>query len=245
LGHPRIGAFIVNPNEADFLAHMFARISILFGAQVRTNSEEIGRAADFLIDGDLRALRYLLVAPLGGKPDAEAPVPFSAVADPDLAQQPLSLGLTKDEIGHLAGIDLLPCPSREKEKILHDLIHWRPYWVEQHKNGEPDLHSLKQTLGMRVMCSDGAAGTLDDFFANTADWSAPLLELNYAQHLKREFCLVPTASIGSVNWPEQVVRLTATRKHIDDAPVYEGQASLKASEVEAILRHFRSAGKPS
>jgi len=224
---------------------VFARITVLFGAEVCTNSEKLGRVADFLVEGNLGALLYLLVAPGDGEADTEVPVPISAAADPNLAQRRLSLGLSKKELDHLAGIDLLHRPSREKEKIVHDLLHWRPYWVQEPKDVEPDLHSLKQTLGMQVVCSDGPVGTLDDFFASATDWSAPLLELNCAQYFKRRLSLVPTESIESVNWPQQLVRLTATRQHIETASEYEGQASLKASEVQAILRHFRSAGKPS
>ena len=224
---------------------MFTRISVLFGAEVRANSEELGHVADFLVEGNLSALLYLLIAPSDGEVGTELPVPISAAADLNLAQRSLFLGLSKKELDHLAGIDLLNRPSREKERIIHDLLHWRPYWMQENQDVEPDLHSLKRTLGLRVVCSDGPVGALDDFFASATDWSAPLLELNCAQHLKRRLSLVPTESIESVNWPQQLIRLTATRQHIETAPEYEGQASLTASEVQAALRHFRSAGKPS
>jgi hypothetical protein len=217
---------------------VFARTSILFGIDVHVSSGETGHISDFLISGHLQALRYLVVATRADHSETVAPVPISAAADPELARNRISLGLSCEELGHLSGIDLLGAPSREKEKVLHDKIHWRPYWREGSADTRTGLHSLRRLLGMRVCCSDGPAGTLNDFITDTANWSVPVLELRCGRQLEEDFRYVPAALIESPDWSEDTIEVAATRQQVVDTPFQEGQLPLSRPGINTLLSHF-------
>lgn len=214
---------------------MLIRLSPLLRTTVYADFESEWRVSDCLVDGDLRALRYLLLQANARPIDAVIPVPMSAVAEPRRGTSELSVGLSNDELRDLSdgafGVEL----ARADEARLHELIHWRPYWSFRDRDAEPDLHPLAQAEGMKALWRGEVVGTLRDVFVDAFDWSIRLVELTSAEDDVKGYALVPTGSIGAVDWTNGTMAVDAAPRRVGSARDHERRNALDVSEVGTVL----------
>ena len=214
---------------------MLIRFSPLLRATVYADFESKWRVSDCLVDDDLRALRYLLLKPNAQSADGVIPVPMSAVAEPRRGASDLSVGLSNDELRDLSAGGFGGELNRTDEARLHELIHWRPYWSFRDRDAEPDLHPLAQAFGMKAVWRGGVVGTLRDVFVDAFDWTVRLVELTGAADDVEGYTLVPTASIGAVDWTGGTMVVDTAPSPVGSARDHERRNALDVSEVGAVL----------
>ncbi len=138
----------------------------LYGLPLEGGDGRVGTLYDLLFDDQSMALRYLVASVdrwfLGRQVLLEPSTVWLADGD----KLNLRVGLSKQEVRGRPDADTDLPVARQRAIAASQVLVWEAYWTSVEgtsSGGDPCLRSTKMLSGLRIYCSDGPLGHLDDF----------------------------------------------------------------------------------
>jgi hypothetical protein len=115
------------------------------------------------------------------------------------------------------------------------------FWVAgraiQTKN-KTMLQSIKQLHGNKLGASDGDIGQVKDFYFDDQNWLVRYLVADTGSWLSGRQVLLSPHAIGSLHQAGKVLRVTLTRKKIEDSPTIETHKPVSRQHEEEYHRYY-------
>lgn len=229
---------------------MLTSLYELSGYTLLATDGEIGRAKDFLFDEQTWVVRYL-VADTGKWLEKQKVLISPVFVDaPDEKHRHLPVDLTRKTIEGSPRLDEHAPVSRRKEMEFYTYYQIPPYWVgprvwgvhptldamraarknqtvkTEDQEGSFDsraerLRSVSEVTGYYIAASDDDIGHVEDFVADTSDWSIRWLVVDTRNWLPGRKVLVAPGWAESVSWDERKLHLTLTAEQIRNSPEFD------------------------
>ena len=236
---------------------------------VSASDGNIGKVADFLLDDDDWAVRYLVVQAggplfLNGRKVLISPISFRKA---DGETRDFHLALTRDKIKNGPSIDVDQPVSRQHETGLARYYGYPYYWGRAGlwgmsanpgllaaigRNDVPDqpvgplgdihLRSATELRGYNIEGGDGAIGHIEDFIVDDVSWSIHYLVINTSNWWVGKKVLVAPQWASSIRWLERKVNVDLSRQAIKSSPEWNPGETINR-EYEARLYDYY--GRPA
>jgi len=241
---------------------MLRSLKELEGYAVSASDGDIGSVANFLLDDERWAIRYLVVNTggliLNGRQVLITPISFRQV---DWTEQRFHLALTVDRIKNSPSVDTEKPVSRQHEREYLGYYGYPYYWGfsglwgfgatpgllaagrrEQsneplEKSGDAHLRSAKEVWGYHIEGSDASIGHLDDFIIDDETWEVRYLVIDTRNWWLDKKVLVAPHWASRISWEEQAVFVDLSRQAIKDSPKWDASAPVNR-EYEARLYDY-------
>jgi hypothetical protein len=100
------------------------------------------------------------------------------------------------------------------------------------------LRSLKQLYGNKLGASDGDIGHVKDFYFDDRSWAVRYVVADTGSWLTGRQVLISPHAFGRLRQFEKVLRVTLTRKQIEDSPSIELHKSISRQYEEDYHRYY-------
>lgn len=222
----------------------------------------IGSVANFLLDDERWAVRYLVVEFglfSGGLPVLISPISFRQA---DWSTHHFHLALTMDQIKRSPGVDVDQPVSRQHEQDFHRHYGYPYYWglpglwgmdalpgslaaagwdeplegpVDE--TGDVHLRSAREVRGYRVEGRDDAVGHVADFVVDDTTWEVRYLVMDTGNWWRGKKVLIAPRWASRVNWADRSIAIDISREAIGRSPAWEPDTPINR-EYEARLYDF-------
>jgi hypothetical protein len=216
------------------------KVRSLIGFGLKARDGEVGALKQIFFDDRDWAVRYLVVSTgvwLTGRDVLIAPRSVIEVDDED---DSLVVALSCQQIKDSPALAAGNAPSRQYEETFHDYYGLDPYWlndpslgvvlsadtVEPQPEGEPvppaapRLRGSDELTGYSIQARDGEIGKVSDFLVDDERWNVRYLEVDTGNWLAGRRVLLAPAWVGSIDWPDGLVRVRLDCDAIRGAPEY-------------------------
>jgi len=217
---------------------MLRSLKTILGYRIEALDAEFGRARDFFFDDRSWGIRHLVVYTGDWLLDNHVLVPLVAVGEPNWDKAAIPIALTKEQVENSPGIESHLPVSRQREWRRADFLAWQPYWMEMPSFGaqggaffpsammipppsdedqpapDPHLQSVRDLAGYRIQATDGDAGRVADFLAQTDGWGIRYLVVETRKWLPGRKVLISPAWVTRVDWPERLLQVALKREEI-------------------------------
>lgn len=100
------------------------------------------------------------------------------------------------------------------------------------------LHSTKKLQGMKVVATDGDAGTVEDVYFDDEKWVIRHLQIDTGGWLTGRKVLVSPIAVIETDWDEKHLHINLTRQDIQDGPGIDSHKPVSRQHEEDVYRHF-------
>lgn len=227
---------------------MLIRMSDLKNFQLKATDGDIGRCRDFLFDDEQWVVRYMEANTgkwLLGRRVLLSP---QSLRSPDLQDDRLELGVSKDQVENAPGIEEDHPISRQYEQAHARYFNQGYYWVGgglwggahnpyqvippadpkaddmsdvQTDDVDEHLRSAREVSKYNIRASDGDIGAVDDVIIDTSTWRVVMLSVDTRKWLPGRTVLLPVESVRDVSWVDRLVTVNVARDAIKSAPELE------------------------
>ncbi len=234
---------------------------------VSATNGELGYAADFLIDDEHWAVRYLVVE-TGGFLDRSrvliSPISFGHA---DWATHRFPLTLTLDQIRSSPDVDTDKPVSRQHEREYIGYYGYPPYWGQTalwglglypallagsmpanapppstpEPAGDAHLRSADVLRGYHVHGRDGAIGKVDDFILDDENWAIRFLVVDTSAWWFGKKVLVAPHWADSINWEDRTIHLDLSRSVVKNSPEWHPEAPVNRELEQRLYDYY---GRP-
>jgi len=243
---------------------MLNKAKDLNGYTLHSLDGEIGKVKDFYFDDKHWTVRYL-VADTGnwlmGMQVLLSPYSLLAV---NIAEQSISIDLTKMQIEGSPSLDCDKPVSRQFEEAYYGYYGWPMYWsgpflwgpspyiarnreerrafppVE--KAWDPHLRSVHDVIGHTIHATDGNIGHVDDFLIDDENWAIRYLIIDTQNWWPGKQILIAPRWIERVSWTESKVFVNLTRESITRSPEYTAESQLTRDFESKLHQHYDRPG---
>ena len=231
---------------------------------VRATDGEVGSAADFLLDDERWAIRYLVVETgdiLGHHRELISPISFRNV---DWVTRNFDVALTMDRVRNSPTVDTDKPVSRQHEQNYFEYYGYPYYWGasglwgmglypgllagaytneaphDQSNESAGDIHlrSAAELRGYHIQGSDDLIGHIDDFIVDDETWRINYLVVDTSNWWFGKKVLVSPHWAESVSWPKRMVYLDVTRQTIENSPEWNESAGINREYQESLDRYY-------
>lgn len=221
---------------------------------------ELGHLRDIYFDDQSWTLRYFVVETgswLSGRSVLIAPEKAQL---PDARRVVLPVGLTRQEIQESPDISADPPVFEQRRIEAAKLRAWMPYWGDLHgmpftwmaplpppdpapkaPPGDAHLRSAKEVTGYHLHARDGVIGHVDDFIVDTEGWSIRYLVVDTRDWLPGRHVTIAPRWVQAVSWDERAVYLEATRRQVEESPVFDPAQPVNRAYEERLYDYY---GRP-
>ena len=189
---------------------MFHSLKKFVGFKIQASDAPCGHVADIYVDDVTWAVRHIAVMDHGGIGIQMASVEPDQVARIDAKSKKLHVSRTRDDIA--GGPDVTLDPP-----------------VSHHVNNEndPHLRSIEEIAGYKVVASDGAVGTLDDFLIDAEHWKIGIIVV--ADEAGRKVAIGP-GLIDRLDFDAKSAHVELDKSHFARSPAYDPAKPVKRLE---------------
>jgi sporulation protein YlmC with PRC-barrel domain len=241
---------------------MLRSLKDLEGYAVSATDGDIGKVANFLLDDERWAIRYLVVHAGGFFSDRHVLVTPISFRQIDWATRRFHLALTRDKVKHSPSVDTDKPVSRQHESALFGYYGYPYYWGNPGlwgANGSPgllaaerlyevppdpaaqsgDIHlrSAREIRGYHIRATDASAGQIEDFIIDDDTWEVRYLVVDTASWWKGKKVLIAPRWTRSISWAEGIVLLDLSQEAIKKSPEWNPTAPINR-EYEARLYDY-------
>ena len=228
---------------------------------------EVGTVANFFLDDEFWAVRYLVVETGGffeGRQVLVSPISFLKA---DWGTSRFHVALTMDKVKHSPGIDTDQPVSRQHELAFSQYYGYPNYWGASGvwgMTGDPamlamameralpadlpdlstdDVHlrSAVELRGYHIEGSDGQIGQVHDFIVDDATWEVRYLVINTSNWWMGKEVLVSPLWANSVSWEERIVHVDMSRQSIKESPEWDPTAAINREYESSLYDYY---GRP-
>jgi hypothetical protein len=246
---------------------MLRSLGDLEGYAVSATDGDLGHVADFLIDDEQWAVRYLVVKS-GGLLDRRnvliSPISFGRA---DWATQRFHLALTRDQIDKSPDIDTDKPVSRQYESAYLGYYGYAGYWgqaglwgmgvhprsllggipfdaptVPATEQGDTHLRSAGELRGYHIHGSDDAIGHVVDFILDDESWAVRFLVIDTSAWWFGKKVLVSPRWAESVHWADRTIHLDISRAAIKSSPAWDPEAPVNRDLEHRLFDYY---GRPA
>ena len=192
---------------------MLINLRDILGYQIQATDKPAGTAYDFYIDDVLWTVRHVAIADAGGLGTQMASVEPHSLDKVDREKKQLHVDKAQEQIAE--GPDVSGNP---------------PVMDQGSRAGNPHLRSIREVHGYKVVCVDGAMGSIDDFIASDDDWKIHFIVVagkGTAEHRK---VLVGPGLINQIDFDAKTVHLELDRDHFAKSPVFDSSHPIENIE---------------
>lgn len=235
--------------------------------EVGASDGDLGRVANFLLDDEHWAIRYLVVetgAFFKSRRVLVSPISFRQA---DWSTRRFHVGLTMDKIKSSPSVDLdrPVCRQNEHDQALYyDYPFYWGYiglWGQgpspglmaagakmearaPHSDKPNDVHlrSVNEVLRYHVHASDGQMGHVDDFIIDDESWEVRYLVVQTSHIWFGKKVLVAASWASRISWEGEAIYVDLTRDTIKACPAWDASAPINR-EYEAQLYDYY--GRPA
>jgi sporulation protein YlmC with PRC-barrel domain len=248
---------------------MLRSLKDLEGYGVSAKDGDLGSVADFLLDDEGWACRYLVVNAGGFFMERDlliSPVSFRQV---DWDERLFHLDLTRAKIEASPSVDTELPVSRQHERDYFRYYGYPNYWgssgvwglnqgmtslardrererndprVEDDETGD-DVHlrSARFLRGYHVQGSDEEIGHIEDFIIDDETWQIRYLVVNTSNWWVGKKVLIAPFWAYDVSWEASMVYLDLTRHEIQNSPEWDPEAPVNRAYEERLFDYY---GRP-
>jgi hypothetical protein len=236
---------------------------------VSATDGDIGHVANFLLDDERWAVRYLVVKTSGffdGRQVLISPISFRQTA---WLTQRFHLALTMDKVKKSPSIDTDKPVSRQHESDYSRYYGYPRYWgwgysgpwgmgaypgllangscndapaTHSDKSGDLHLRSAADVRGYGIQGSDEAIGHIEDFIVDDETWEVRYLVIDTSNWWFGKRVLVAPHWANRISWAEKKVYVDMSRQAVKDSPEWTAAAPVNR-EYEARLYDYY--GRPA
>lgn len=235
---------------------MLMSIDEIIGYQLKATDGVIGKIKDFYFDDIHWIIRYLVADTRKWLPGRKVLISPESIGEYNwLDGRELPIRLSTQEIEDSPPIDTDEPVSRQKEQALADLFSWTIYWRDHlitgvpeseiadaadyvsNDQGDPNLRSVSEINGYRILATDGEAGRVDDFIVETDDWSIRYVVVDTKHPLDGKKTLLAKDWMGPVKWKEKEIITDRSLDQIRNSPEFDPEKPVN-HEVETRLYDY-------
>jgi uncharacterized protein YrrD len=243
---------------------MLRSLKHLEGYAVSATDGYIGSVANFFLDDERWAIRYLVVETGGffsGRQVLITPISFRQVHWSSTLG--FHLALTMDKVKNSPGVDTDKPVSRQQEMELFGYYEYPYYWgyaglwgmganpnllaaggrnqapaePEPEKSGDLHLRSAKEIRGYHIEGTDAAIGHVEDFIIDDETWEVRYLVIDTRNWWLEHRVLVSPHWANRISWAEKKVFIDLSRQAIKNSPEWDPSAPVNR-EYEARLYDY-------
>lgn len=232
--------------------------------QLNATDGDLGTVADFFLDDEHWAIRYLVVDTGGfleGRQVLISPISFRRA---DWATRCFHLALTMDRIRNSPSVDMARPVSRQHERDYHRYYGYPTYWgssgiwrldsepsalamlswdeTMDAASGEPadDVHlrSVGELRGYRIQGTDDDIGHVDDFIVDDVTWEVRYLVLDTSNWWFGKKVLVAPRWAKDISWEERKVTVGLSREAIENSPEWDPSAEVNRDYETRLYDHY-------
>ena len=182
---------------------MLQDLTDLIGFEIQATDKPAGKVHDIYIDDVLWTVRHVAISDAGGLGTQLASVEPDALGALDPGRHHLHVTKPQDEIAGGPSVSIDPPASHQ-----------------QGHPGDPNLRSIRELAGYKVLGVDGALGTIDGFIADVEDWKIHFVIVAESGAAARKV-LVGPGLINEVLLGTKAVRLELDQAHFAKSPPYD------------------------
>lgn len=241
---------------------MLRSLSEIEGYTFLATDGEIGKTKDFLFDDGHWTVRYAVADTgkwLPGRKVLLSPIFFD---EPDWRNQRVPVALNKEMIENSPELHEHAPVSRQVERDFHAYYTAAPYWagtgpwggytsLDALRNAafkmeparSPDdasshLRSLREVSGYSIAAHDGEIGHVKDFIVDTKTWTIRWLVIDTGSWIPGRNVLVSPTWADSVSWSDRTLKVTMTKKEIENSPEYDPSAPVNAKYESHLYDYY-------
>jgi len=100
------------------------------------------------------------------------------------------------------------------------------------------LHSLSLITGASIHASDGAIGSVSDFYFEDSTWTIRYLVVDAGNWLARRHVLLAVSAVDQIDWDKPDFRVRLTRDQVRHSPDIDTQKPVSRQQEIAMHRYF-------
>jgi hypothetical protein len=233
---------------------------------VSATDGDIGSVADFLLDDEHWAIRYLVADTDGFFDGRRVLISPISLRQPDWSTRRLHVALTRDKVKNSPGIDKDEPVSRRHERKYNRYYGYPYYWGYSglwgmgaypgllaaggwhdaaddpiDETGDVHLRSASEVRGYHIQGSDAAIGHVEDFIVDDETWQVRYLVIDTSNWWFGKKVLVAPHWASRISWEERKVYVDLSRQTIKNSPEWNASAAVNR-EYEARLYDYH--GRP-
>jgi hypothetical protein len=241
---------------------MLRSVKEIYNYVLEAEDGEIGRCKDFLFDGELWTIRYMVADTGKWLPGRKVLISPISLGEPRWINRRFQVKLTKKQIENSPSLDSDAPVSRQFESKWFGYYGYPYYWggagvwgIADYPNplfvqkeleaaseeisdaADSHLRSAIEVTGYHIQATDDEIGHVEDFILDDETWTIRYMVVDTRNWLPGRKVLVAPAWINSIDWSERKVGVALTRKQVKNSPEYDPSAPVNR-EHEARLYDF-------
>ena len=247
---------------------MLRSMKSLEGFQVRAQDGDLGSVANFLVDDESWACRYLVVRTGGFFNERDVLISPMFFRNVDWPGSVFNLGLTREKIRESPGTDADLPVSRQHERDYYLYYGYPNYWgstgiwglnpapvdmaaenlmasaTREPLGREDDVHlrSVQVLRSYHILGTDGEIGHVADFIVDDETWQIRYMVVNTSNWWLGRKVLVPPFWAGQVCWEASDIVLGLSREEVRQCPEWNPDAPVDRTYEKRLYDHY---GRPA
>jgi hypothetical protein len=233
---------------------------------VSATDGDIGSVADFLLDDERWAIRYLVVKTgsfFNERRVLVSPIFFREV---DWSATRFHVALTMDKVKNSPSVDTNKPVSRQNERDYYGYFGYPYYWGSSgmwgtgnfpgtllarewynpsadctDEPGDAHLRSVQEVRGYHIQGSDESIGHVDDFIVDDLTWAIRYLVVDTSNWWVSKKVLIAPPWATRVSWGERNVYVDMPRQAIKDSPEWNAYAAVNREYETRLYDYY---GRP-
>ena len=234
---------------------------------VSATDGDIGSVANFLLDDERWAIRYLVVKTGGFFNERRVLISPISFREVDWSAARFHLALTMDKIKNSPSVDVDKPVSRQHERDYYGYYGYPNYWGSSgmwgmgaypntlaagawcnpsagyyEEPGDIHLRSAQEVRGYHIQGSDESIGHVDDFIVDDETWAIRYLVIDTSNWWVGKKVLVAPLWITSVSWQQRNVYVAMSRQMIKDSPEWNAYSAVNREYETRLYNYY---GRPA
>lgn len=233
---------------------------------VNATDGDIGSVANFLLDDEHWAIRYLVADTDGFFDGRRVLISPISLRQADWSTRRLHVALTRDKVKKSPSIDVDKPVSRQHERDYYRYYGYPYYWGYSglwgmgadpgllaagrwndapgeriDETGDVHLRSASEVRSYHIQGSDEAIGHVEDFIVDDETWQVRYLVIDTSNWWFGKKVLVAPHWASRISWEERKVHVDLSRQAIKNSPEWNASAAVNR---EYEVRLYDYYGRP-
>ncbi|MEO7963322.1 MAG: PRC-barrel domain-containing protein [Gemmatimonadaceae bacterium] len=234
---------------------------------VSATDSVVGQVADFLVDDEQWAVRYLVVESGGILQRRRVLISPISFGRADWGTRSFHLALTLDQIEKSPDVDTDKSVSRQHEREYLGYYGYPNYWGQTgmwgmgvypglltgstpydvsptsaaEPAGDAHLRSADELRGYHIHGSDGAIGHVDDFILDDESWAVRFLVIDTSAWWFGKKVLVSPRWAESIQWNDRIIHVNLSRAEVQNSPEWKPDAPVNRELEHRLYDYY---GRP-
>jgi hypothetical protein len=198
----------------------------MYGTPLQGSDGRVGALYDVLFDDQSWKLRHLVVGLDRWFLGRQVLLRPEAVQRAEWLDRRLRVGLSKEQVRRSPNVETDLPVARRKSLAAAQVLVWEAYWTSvldttSEIGGDSHLRSTRMLTGLRIHCTDGQLGHVEDFLIDDQTWSVRELVVDTRNWWPGKRVLIEPALVESIDWDVREIRLSLPHDQVEHRPAYE------------------------